>query len=562
MATTTEDIEVLLGFCSETEELLSEVDEQVSLLQEFVFYQPFDLSEYIVFLQQLTVADYLEALRSINRFVHTVKGTSAFLELQNLNRFCHQFEELTIDLTNGIIYLEQTAFTLIKQLPNIITRFLEFLKDEHTDAKVQVDAELDEISTCKESLTAAMAGEKIDLSTIQKIDLGLVRQTKKTIKMSLNLDTHDAIIDNLQAAIHETLNMVSMHKMPSEAVFEINKIMNEQLDRIIMSSQAPIVLSRYQRIVIDLGKSLGKEIVFMVTRNEANARPDVWDRCHNALVHLVRNAVDHGIEKPGERTKLGKPAQGKLEMDLHEDHKNIYITLGDDGRGIDEHKIGESALAKGVITQAELSSMTAAEVHRLIFKPGFSTKATATDVSGRGVGMDAVVKEIEDNLNGRVSIETEKNKGTTFHIEIPKAATLTECILFGNDAYVYAIPKIADVEYIDCNSRYINTIANKPVYTEGAVPVPLINLIGRYHPNDRTAGQDSCRRIIKIKGKKRSFGLLVPTVFGHQLIKIERDNTLSKLVNQSGSVYGYGLTDPITVVLDLDYLEDLFEETN
>ncbi|MCP4716436.1 MAG: hypothetical protein GY868_15050 [Deltaproteobacteria bacterium] len=555
MDKTPEDMEVINDFCAEIEELLSDVDTQIEVMQQFVYYQPFEVNDYIAFMQDLNVPEYLEAMRGINRFVHTLKGTSAFMDLMQLNKYCHIFEELTIDLAGGKSFLGPEAFAIIQQLPSIVTRLFGKIKEEYSDENVSIETEVEEIKACQQQVHDLMKGEHVELETIQKKDFGVARQSKKNIKMSLDLAVHDDIVQNFQALTSDLARLLEANAVESESSFQITDAMNQHLDSLIISAQSQIVLKRYQRIVSDLGRSLEKNIAFVVKRNEAFARPDVWDRCHNALVHLVRNAVDHGVDTPAEREKLGKVAQGKIELDIYEDHKNIYIALIDDGRGIDEKKIGQMALEKGVVTEQELSRMDRESIQMLIFKPNFSTKAQATDISGRGVGMDAVIKEIEDNLNGRVRLNSEINVGTTIFIEIPKSESLTECILFGDEDYTYAIPRVADIEYIDCERRYVEQVfGENPIYSKGDKSIPLLPVLELLHPEEYCGKKYDYCTIIKTGSNGSGFGLVVPKIYGHRLIKIESRKTVKKLFDDRGVVYGFGLTDPITVVLDLDYL--------
>jgi two-component system chemotaxis sensor kinase CheA len=322
-----------------------------------------------------------------------------------------------------------------------------------------------------------------------------------------------------------------------------------------MSSQSKIVLTRYARIVSDLSRSLKKQVALNIERNEAWARPDIWDKCHNALVHLVRNSLDHGLELPEEREELGKEKEGRINISIHEDFKNIYISIEDDGRGIDGDRISRAAIDKGAVSENEVSQMTEEEKIKLIFRPDLSTKEAVTDVSGRGVGMDAVAKAIEESLKGYVHVTSEKNKGTHFLLEIPKSETLTECVLFGSDRHTYAIPVVSGIEYLECNPKYLKKVfAKTDMYTEGDLELPLLNIFQTLHPSEYDRLPMDYLPIIKIDNGSSSFGLVTPKIRGQERIKIDRSSVHKKVSMDTGLIFGYGLTDPITVVLDVDQL--------
>ncbi|MCP4213308.1 MAG: hypothetical protein GY765_01570, partial [bacterium] len=498
---------------------------------------------------------YIEALRSINRFVHTVKGTAAFMELFKLKEYCHMLEELTLAISSGSIYMNQQAYEIIFQLPSVTTRFFDAINNEYSDKSISIEKDLEEITLCKDSL-AGCTKEKIRLNEIHQKDFGIIRHMKRNIKLPLELHKYDLMVHDYQTITHNIVSLMESRNVPANVIFDIGKSLNVHLEDLVYLSQTPIALSRYQRIVLDLGRSLGKKIAFAVSRNEAFARPDVWDRCHHALIHLVRNAVDHGIELPEQRRKQGKSPQGTICLSFYEDHKNIYIDLEDDGCGIDPEKVAQSALTKEIVTPAELDKMSTEEIQKLIFKPGFSTKLKATDVSGRGVGMDAVLKEIETNLNGRLTISSEKGVGSRVGIEFPKAETLSECIFFGDENYTYAIPKTAEVQYLELQKVYLkNVMGETPMYTEKNLTFPILDAMKLLHPDQYGERSLDLYPIIKIGEGTETFGLVVPKVMGHRRIKIERRRGLKKIVLDDGAVFGYGLTNPVIVVLDLDYLK-------
>ncbi|MCP4155455.1 MAG: hypothetical protein GY757_47465 [bacterium] len=555
-----ESKQLLDEFCRETEESLDSLDSHILIIKSFVFDQKFEMETYINFCRGLHVDEYLENLRAVNRVVHTIKGVSSFMELPKINIYCHSVEELTLNLSKGTIFLSQRACNILEKLPVILNRFLETIKSNYNDEAVSIDKDVQEIRNATKELFDRMDGKVIHLESIRGKDIGRVRDYRKELKVSINLTTYDDIIHEYQAFTQDALNSMQESSVNFETFQGIKRAMQQHLDRLILAARGKIILSRYPRLVSDLANSLDKKINFIIEGNEAFARPETWDRVHNALVHLVRNSVDHGIETPNERIRMKKGSIGNMRLMVSEDFRNIYVALEDDGAGIDEHKVAKLALDRKVVTQKELDSMDKNAKQRLIFRPGFSTRDDVSDVSGRGVGMDAVLKEIEINLNGKVTLHSQKNVGTSFILEIPKTETLSECIRFGNDHYQYAVPVVPDIQYIECNPKYLNYVMGKaPLYTEGNLEVPLLNVFPFLHPGEFTDLSMDYLPIIKIGEKHSNFGLVVPSVLGQERIKIDRRKIVKGIVQDSGLVFGYGLTDPITVVLDLDYLHRMID---
>ncbi len=556
MVRNAEDIELIQSFIEESETNLPDVEKQLEVLRNYEFSQPFELLEYISFMSARDVMEYKEALRVINRYVHTIKGSAAFMNLMNVKQYCHELEELTVALTNGQIYLDGEAFSIIERLPSLLTRFFEKISEKFDDSELDIEQELIDITQCVQRIRAEVGEVKIHLDEIQNKDFGLVRQTKKNIKVSIGLEVYDEMVGDYQSSSHNLIELLRLHSIDPEILFEVSKGLNEHLENLVLAAQTRIVLSRYHRIVLDLGRSLGKQISFVVGRNEAQARPDVWDHCHNALVHLVRNAVDHGVEQPDEREKAGKNRMGRIALDIYEDHKSIYINIEDDGRGIDGDKVARIAVEKGVIKGSECSMLSEEEKQRLVFRAGFSTKANATDISGRGVGMDAVLKEIETNLNGSLAVYSQLGHGTSFFIEIPKSEALTECVVFGDERYTYAIPKAKEMEYLECQGKFVSRVMGKtPVYTGDGQSFPVLNVLHLLHPEEYDETQVDLLPIIKIRSDGNPFGLIVPKILGHQRLKIERKKSLKKVIGHDSLIFGFALADPLLVVLDSEQLQ-------
>ncbi|NTU59525.1 MAG: hypothetical protein HGA98_00525 [Deltaproteobacteria bacterium] len=557
------DPDILADFCAEAEGLIGKLEDDVGRVRACVYSAaPLDMAEYVQFLKQCDPAAYLNQIRSINRALHTVKGLSGFLELAQLGRYCHALEELTTGIASGELILDEGAFAVVSRSPGVLARVLETVAKEQSDAGVDLSAEMEEVRQCRAAGLVLMDGATLDLRGLAAgdKDLGKVRAPKRSISLSVDLDDYDDIVQGFQSFSQDVAALLEAERVDPEVIHQVRQGMTEHLDKLVQVSRSPMVLSRYPRIVLDLSKHLGKDAAFHIKANTALARPDIWERCHNALVHLVRNAVDHGIEEPEVREALGKKRVGRIELEVTEDHRNVYIHLTDDGGGIDPERVGKLALEKGVVTQGELDAMDVEARQRLIFRAGFSTRAVVTSTSGRGVGMDAVLEEIEGALGGRLVLRSEKDVGTSVRLEVPKAETLSECIVFAVEGTQYAIPKPPEVTYVDCDARRLRPVPGaSPVYNEGDAQAsyPVLDLSPLLLETPAPAGPRRAGILVKITEPSGTFALLVPEVVGHRKLKIERRRALNKLLRHDGMVFGCALSDPVIVALDVEHLKTL-----
>ena len=199
------------------------------------------------------------------------------------------------------------------------------------------------------------------------------------------------------------------------------------------------VFLRFPRLVRDLQTKLGKDVHLELVGQDTELDRTVVDALGDPLVHLVRNSLDHGLEPPEERAAAGKPTTGTLEISARHAGGNVVITVRDDGRGIDPEKVGRKAAERGLITEDAIASIDAARAAELLFHPGFSTAEVTSDISGRGVGMDAVRTSIRE-LGGEVTLTSEQGEGTTAQIRLPLTLAIMAALLVNVSGDPFAIP--------------------------------------------------------------------------------------------------------------------------
>ena len=229
----------------------------------------------------------------------------------------------------------------------------------------------------------------------------------------------------------------------------INSVTSELQETIMLTRMQPIgtIFNRFTRVVRDLARDLGKEANLAISGKEVELDKTIIEGLSDPLTHLVRNAVDHGVESPAERRRVGKPAAGSIQLHAFHEAGQVVIEISDDGRGISPAKVAASALAKGLITPEQVRLMSDKEKGFLILLPGFSTAERVTDISGRGVGMDVVKTNIE-KLNGLIDIESEPGRGSVFRIKLPLTLAIIPCLFVATGGQRYAIPQVSVVETI------------------------------------------------------------------------------------------------------------------
>lgn len=304
----------------------------------------------------------------------------------------------------------------------------------------------------------------------------------------------------------------------------------EQMDRVTTDLQTVVmkvrmvpvgqVFNRFPRMVRDLSRELNKEINLIIQGEETELDRTVIDEIGDPLVHLLRNSIDHGVEHPAERQAKGKNPVGEVRLIARHEGNNVIIMVEDDGKGINADVIKQKAVEKGMITQAEADKLEPAEAVRLIFLPGFSTADTVTDVSGRGVGMDAVKTKIE-SLGGMVDVETKINGGSRFKIRLPLTLAIIQALLVKVCEEIYAIPLGSIDSTINITPQDIKTIQNQEVILLRGQIIPIVRLANVLNvPNTCQQNQEELFVVIVHIGENRA-GIIVDTLIGQQEIVIK-----------------------------------------
>jgi two-component system chemotaxis sensor kinase CheA len=312
------------------------------------------------------------------------------------------------------------------------------------------------------------------------------------------------------------------------------------------------VFKKFPRIVRSLARDLSKEVDLQILGEETELDRSVVDEIGDPLIHLIRNALDHGLETPDDRLAAGKPRTGTLILAAVHEGNSIIISIKDDGRGIDTDRVGRKAVEKGLVTEEQLAAMSQREMFDLIFLPGFSTKDQASDLSGRGVGMDVVKTNIK-KLNGLIEIKSEKGLGSEFILRLPLTLAIIQSLLVEVEGEIYSIPLASVLETLRVDQRQFHVIGGQEVLKLRDIVLPLIRLEQVFNVKRCHEPQDFCY-IVVIGSADKRVGLVVTRLVGQQEVAIKSlGKYLANVAGIAGStILGDGrvalIVDPVGMV--------------
>ncbi|HEX5198370.1 chemotaxis protein CheW [Paractinoplanes rhizophilus] len=308
----------------------------------------------------------------------------------------------------------------------------------------------------------------------------------------------------------------------------LGMITSELQEGIMKTRMQPIehIWSKLPRVIRDLSSSLGKQVQLVMEGKETELDRSLLEAVKDPLTHLVRNAVDHGIEVPDRRTAAGKGPEGTLTLRAYHEGGHVAVEVADDGAGLDVERIAQKAVENGLLRPEQIPNMDKRDIMAMVFQPGFSTAAKVTNVSGRGVGMDVVKTNIE-NIGGAVSVDSTPGEGTVWRLTIPLTLAIIQALTVDCGDQRYVVPQVAVLElvFIDGNSTKIEYASGAPVYRLRGKLLPLVRL-------DRAlgleVGGDQGVYIMVLQADGRRFGLVVDRVLNTEEVVVKALNTRFK----------------------------------
>ena len=349
--------------------------------------------------------------------------------------------------------------------------------------------------------------------------------SNKTVRV--NIDRLDTLMNLVSELIIVKTQLEGLNVKGSDilgnytdSVEYLERITTSLHDAVMKVRMVPVetVFNRFPRMIRDISRKLEKEIELVMSGEETELDRMVIDEIGDSLIHLLRNAADHGLETTEGRMHLGKPRKGTIELRAYQDGNSVVIEVKDDGKGIDINKIKNKAIEKGIVTKEEALNMTKSEIIELLFKPSFSTVEKISDLSGRGVGLDVVKSKISA-LGGHIEVETEFGKGSKFIVRLPLTLAIIQALMINLADEKYAIP-LSNIQTIEeVHKADIKLVQNQEVIVIRNQIIPIIRLRQVLELPD-CESQETMMSVIVKKGEKQ-VGFIVDSLIGQQEIVIK-----------------------------------------
>jgi two-component system chemotaxis sensor kinase CheA len=525
-----------------------------------------------------------DIIAGIFRTVHSIKGNSGFFGFKKLESLAHTGENLLSELRNVKLTINEEITTALLDCVDGIRNILSHIADNmtegnedytsleavlrelqqsgtHSDAnadKAKTDAALPQEEIAVGSQTKPV--ESVNESGVRAANSRPAKAAEASIRVQLNLvETLINQVGELVLARNQLLQHLSLKDEvgTGKAGVNLDLITTSLQENIMKTRLQPIgnVFGKFPRVVRDMERLTGKKINLVVEGESTEVDKTLIEAIADPLTHIIRNAVDHGIEAPDIRQQTGKPITGTITLKAFHEGGQVIVEVADDGAGISRAKVIDKAIQNGLITKADAESMTSSQMLKLLFEPGFSTASTVTNISGRGVGMDVVKTNIE-KVRGVIDIETNEGKGSVFRLQIPLTLAIIPALIVAVGEHRFAIPQVNLIELlyfegdeIPKNIRAIN--GTDFIFHRGGV-IPVVRLRKLFELQDRLdfkTQAETSMYVVIVKSGTELFGLAVDTPIDSEEIVVK---PLISHVKRLGCFAGATIMGDGCVVLILD----------
>jgi two-component system chemotaxis sensor kinase CheA len=573
MQTMVADPELIKEFLDETRDLLDNLDNDLVHLESDSQNQ--------------------DLLNRIFRAVHTIKGTSSFLGFDQLVELGHAAEDVLHMLRDGERIVTPVVMDILLEATDKLKVLVRQIKDKnvHTIDLTSILAELGRIKSGE--LIASEQEETAPLSPPSQGDDGAEEKAAQKSGPSLRekVDSKDTLNDIESSTIRvgtdrldDLMNLVGELVLERNRLLQINRefrvsqnigeyaeklvdttekihfITSELQLSVLKTRMVPIdrLFRKFPRLVRKIAREMHKEVELVMSGGETELDKTVIDQLGDPLVHLLRNAIDHGIESPEVRKKMGKSNIGTVQLSAVQEGNHIVVSIKDDGHGVDIEKVKQHALERKMVTSGQLQTMGKQDIIQLIFEPGFSTAETVSNISGRGVGMDVVKMNIR-NLNGIIDVQSQMNMGTELILKLPLTLAVIQALMVQVSDDIYAIPLASVIETLRISLEEIKMVDRREVICHRDSVIPLFYLSRLYKIDD--GGKEKRQKtgygyVVLIGVAEKRFGLVVDKLLGQEEVVIK---SLGEYLGNVSGIAGGTITGDgrVRLIVDCGTVADL-----
>ncbi len=564
----------------EPEEVSAKVErdeETIALIEDFIEESEEGITNTDEILLDIeNNAEDPEKINSIFRTFHTIKGVAGFLDFDEIQTLSHKTETMLNRVRNGEIKLEGKAldvtFDSTEMMRQMIANVKSAVENSENVGSVpglkELIRRLEAVISGDETIAPAEQGDKSSpeewsremesnkpAGTSKSRDKSRKKQVQ--IKEYIRVDSHrlDELVDTIGELVISESMVFQSDELQEMASPTLQKRM-VMLDKITRQLQGmgtslkmiPVkgIFQKMARLVRDLSRKSGKQVTMTMKGKDTELDKSVVDKIGDPLVHMIRNAVDHGIETAQERRRAGKREQGTVCLAAYHKGGYIYIEVKDDGCGLNKESIIDKAINRGLIN--ENHSLSDKEIYNLIFEPGFSTAKKVTEVSGRGVGMDVVKRNIE-SLRGRVDIRSEPGRGSTFTIRLPLTMAIIDGMVVRVGSESYIIPTLSISRSLRPQKEDIVSVFEQgEMIKQNGKLIELFRLHRFFHIQEAKENPTEALVVI-VEDNGKQIGILVDELVGQQQIVIK---SLSETMDETEGISGATIMPDGTVGLILD----------
>jgi len=419
---------LLQSFRDETEELLAQMEESLLLLES----RP----------------DDRELISSIFRAAHTLKGNASLLDFKAVTHALHNLEDLLDLARNGAIQISVDLINLLLQSVDItrqmVKRLLageDNLLPEHQEFFSRLAQLVNDSNLTKSTATPEIShNTELSAPTVNTKGASSLRVDLGRLDRMLNLTVEFAIAQGRMRRMLQQRNLASGGgREVLDTHSNLESLFLELQELVMKIRMVPVgpTFHRFARSVRDMARKSGKIARMLVVGEDVEVDTTILEHIHDPIMHMIRNSIDHGLESPAIRRAAGKDPSGKIVLEAFHDSGNIVVRISDDGAGLDTAKIAQHAKNRGLVN--DVNRLSESDVHNLIFQPGFSTAEKVSELSGRGVGLDVVRRNV-NTLSGTLHIESVKGQGTTFTIRLPLTLAIIDGFAVKVDTETYVVP--------------------------------------------------------------------------------------------------------------------------